>query len=45
MRWMELEIVDTIEARDVLTTNDCFIGMTDLTSEGIKIKVLEDLEA
>lgn len=43
MRWMEMDVYDTIEERDVLTINDCFIGMTDLKSEGIKVKVLREL--
>ena len=45
MRWMELELYDTKEERDVLTTYDCFIGMTDLKSDGIKIKVVGELDA
>ena len=44
MRWVELEIHDTIEERDVLTSNDCFIGMTDLKSEGIKVKVVDEVD-
>ena len=44
MRWFDLEIFDTIERRDVLTTNDCFIGMTDLSSVGIKVKVVGEKE-
>lgn len=39
-RRFRMEIYDTVEARDVLTSHDCFIGMTDLNSEGIKVKVL-----
>ena len=37
-----MEIYDTVEERDVLTKYDCFLGMTDLSSEGIKIRVLGD---
>jgi N-methylhydantoinase B/oxoprolinase/acetone carboxylase alpha subunit len=43
-RRVELEIYDTVEERDVLTTNDCFIGMTDLKSEGIKAKIIGEVE-
>jgi hypothetical protein len=39
-RRLDLEITDTVEERDVWTTNDCFIGMTALNSEGIKAKIL-----
>jgi hypothetical protein len=45
MRWMELEIYDTKEERDVLTIYDCFLGMTDLSSEGIKVRILDELTA
>jgi hypothetical protein len=41
---LDLEIYDTVEERDVLTTNDCFLGMTDLKSEGIKAKIVGDVE-
>ncbi|KAF2024303.1 cytochrome P450 [Setomelanomma holmii] len=43
-RRLDLEIYDTVEERDVLTTNDCFIGTTDLKSEGIKVKIVGVLE-
>lgn len=43
-RRLDIEIYDTAEERDVLTKHDCFLGMTDLSSEGIKIKVLGDIE-
>ncbi|CAN9358279.1 unnamed protein product [Alternaria alternata] len=39
------EIYDTVESRDVLTTYDCFLGMTDLKSEGVKVKVVAEVEA
>jgi hypothetical protein len=39
-----LEIYDTVEERDVMTTNDCFLGMTDLKSEGIKAKIVGEVE-
>ncbi|KAH7093674.1 benzoate 4-monooxygenase cytochrome P450 [Paraphoma chrysanthemicola] len=42
-RRLDLEIYDTLEERDVLTTHDCFIGMPDLKSEGIKVKIVEEL--
>jgi cytochrome P450 len=38
-------IYDTVESRDVLTTYDCFLGMTDLKSEGVKVKVVSEVEA
>lgn len=41
-RRLNLEIYDTVEERDVLTKHDCFLGMTDVSSEGIKVKVLGD---
>jgi hypothetical protein len=44
MRWMEMKVYDTSEARDVLTTNDVFIGMADLGSTGIKVKILGKVE-
>jgi hypothetical protein len=43
-RSIELEVVDTLEERDVWTSNDCFIGMTDLKSEGIKVRVIGEVE-
>ena len=45
MRWMMMEVYDTVEDRDVLTTNDCFIGMTDLRSDGIKVRILGEATA
>lgn len=39
-RWMEMEVWNTCEERDVLTTYDCFIGSADLKSEGIKVKIV-----
>ncbi|KAB2099215.1 hypothetical protein AG0111_0g12460 [Alternaria gaisen] len=44
-RKFQFEIYDTIESRDVLTTYDCFLGMTDLKSEGVKVKVVAEVEA
>jgi hypothetical protein len=46
MMWRRLgmEIYDTVEERDVLTSHDCFIGMTDLKSEGIKIRILGEVK-
>jgi hypothetical protein len=43
MRWFDMEIWDTVEERDVLTSNDVFIGMTDLSSLGIKVKIVGEL--
>jgi hypothetical protein len=43
-RSVDMEIWDTLEERDVQTTNDCFIGMADFKSEGIKMKILGELE-
>jgi hypothetical protein len=39
-RGLDLEIYDTVEERDVLTSYDCFIGMADLNSEGVKAKIV-----
>ena len=44
-RKFQFEIYDTVESRDVLTTYDCFLGMTDLKSDGVKVKVVAELEA
>ena len=44
LRSFEMEPYETIKERDVETTNDCFIGMTDLKSVGIRVKVLKDLD-
>ena len=41
-RRFEFESFDTIASRDVETSNDCFVGMTNLKSEGIKIMVTQD---
>ena len=43
LRSFEMETYDTVKERDVETTNDCFIGMTDLKSVGIRVKVLKEL--
>jgi cytochrome P450 len=43
-RSLRMELWDTVEKRDVLTTYDCFIGMADLRSEGIKVRVLGDVQ-
>jgi hypothetical protein len=37
----EMEVYETVEERDVETTSDCFIGMTDLSSVGIRVWVAE----
>jgi hypothetical protein len=42
-RRLDLEIYDTVEERDVLTSHDCFIGMTDLESAGVKAKVIGEV--
>jgi cytochrome P450 len=42
-RRFRMEIYDTVEERDVLTTNDCFIGMTNLKSEGIKVRMVGEV--
>lgn len=39
-----MEVHDTVEARDVLTTNDVFIGMPGLRSTGIKVKILGEVQ-
>lgn len=44
-RKFQFEIYDTVESRDVLTTYDCFLGMTDLKSEGVKVKVVAEADA
>lgn len=44
-RKLDLETYDTVEERDVLTTHDCFIGMPDLKSEGIKARVVGQIKA
>jgi len=36
-----MEIYVTVEERDVLTTNDCFLGMTDLN---IKARIIGTLQ-
>ncbi len=43
-RRFEMEIHDTVESRDVLTTNDVFLGMPDLKSEGIKVRVVGEVK-
>jgi cytochrome P450 len=43
-RSFEMETYETIKERDVETTNDCFIGMTDLSSVGIRVKILKELD-
>jgi hypothetical protein len=42
-RRLDLEIHDTVEQRDVLTSYDCFIGMADLESEGVKAKIIGEV--
>ena len=44
LRSFEMEIYETVKERDVETTNDCFIGMTNLKSVGIRVKVLKELD-
>ena len=44
LRSFEMEPYETIKERDVETTNDCFIGMTDLKSVGIRVKVVKELD-
>jgi cytochrome P450 len=44
LRSFEMEPYETIKERDVETKNDCFIGMTDLKSLGIRVKVLKELD-
>jgi hypothetical protein len=43
MRWFEMEVWDTFEECDVLTSHDYFIGMTDLAPSGIKVKIAKEL--
>ncbi|KAG9195020.1 hypothetical protein G6011_00140 [Alternaria panax] len=43
-RKFQLELYDTVESRDVLTTHDCFLGMTDLTSGGVKVKIVGEVK-
>ena len=43
-RRFRMEIFDTLEERDVLTTNDCPIGTTDLKSEGIKVRIIGEVD-
>ncbi|KAI4914534.1 hypothetical protein J4E85_010599 [Alternaria conjuncta] len=42
-RRFRMEVFDTVEGRDVLTSNDCFLGMPDLGSEGIKVRVVGEV--
>ena len=41
-RRFDFEIYDTTAARDVETSNDSFVGMADLSSPGIRMKVVKD---
>lgn len=43
-RRYRMEVFDTVEERDVLTSHDCFIGMTDLNSEGIKVRIVGEVD-
>ncbi|KAF2092800.1 cytochrome P450 [Rhizodiscina lignyota] len=43
-RRFQVELYETIEERDVLTTRDCFIGMTDASSPGIRVKIVRERE-
>ncbi|OQE10007.1 hypothetical protein PENVUL_c005G07059 [Penicillium vulpinum] len=38
----ELELYDTIWERDVENSHDCFIGVADLSSPGIRVKITRD---
>ncbi|CAG8901779.1 unnamed protein product [Penicillium egyptiacum] len=38
----ELELYDTVWERDVEICHDCFIGVTDLSSPGIRVKITRD---
>jgi hypothetical protein len=42
-RRLDPEIFDTLEERDEWTTHDCFVGVTDLTSEGIKARIMKEV--
>ncbi len=41
-RRFDFELYDTTAARDVETTNDSFVGMADLSSPGVRMKVVKD---
>jgi len=41
-RRFEMSLFETIEERDVLTTRDCFIGLTDLKSPGIRVRIMKE---
>jgi cytochrome P450 len=43
-RRFDMEIYDTVEERDVLTTHDCFLGMPDLGSEGVKVRLVGEVK-
>lgn len=42
-RRFRMEVWDTEEQRDVLVSNDVFVGLPDLKSEGIKVRVLGEV--
>ena len=41
-RRFDMELFETTEERDVLTTRDCFIGLTDVTSPGIRVRITKE---
>ena len=41
-RRFELQLYETIEGRDILTTRDSFIGMTDSASPGVRVKIVRE---
>jgi hypothetical protein len=43
-RRFDMEIYHTVEERDVLTTHDCFLGMPDLGSEGVKVRLVGEVK-
>jgi hypothetical protein len=43
-RRFQFDIWDTVETRDVLTSHDCFLGMPDLSSEGVRVRVIGEVE-
>ena len=43
-RRFQFDIWDTVETRDVLTNHDCFLGLPDLSSEGVRVRVIGEVE-
>lgn len=41
-RQFEMELYDTTEERDVLTKFDGFIGLTDRTSDGVRVRIVRE---